>query len=262
MKHMKRMMQGACIAVAAGGLCIASAHGQQLQDGDVLARAALGQPLVRALVTPRTETTLSSRLSAQVLRMAVREGRRFKIGDELVAFDCVVENANLKRAKANHQQALKTLDVRVGLKHLSAVSELDLAIAKADVEKTKAELAIADADVDGCVISAPFNGRVVERLAQAYEHVTPGQPLLNILDDTAMRLEILAPAQLAVRLSIGTTLSVVIDETGKTYRAQVQALGAKVDPSSQTLQVYADVDEIDVDLLVGMSGTVRFGHRE
>lgn len=218
--------------------------------------------MARALVKPRLETTLASRLSAPIVKISTREGARFKRGDRLVEFDCVVPKANLKKAQAELLRMNKVLVSRLRLERLNAVSELDLAIAKADVEKAKAEVAIMGADVDGCVIFAPFRGRVTEILAQSHEHVTPGQPVIGVLDDTAMRLEILAPAQWAVQLTVGSPLRVMIDETGRVYTAVVRSLGARVDPSSQTLQVHADIDEHDGSLLAGMSGTIRVGNRD
>ena len=220
---------------------------------------SLGEiPVVRALVKPRLNTTLASRLSARIARTSTHEGGHFDTGDPLIEFDCVVQKAHLKKAEATLLQAEKTLASRLELKRLNAVSDIDLAIARADAHKAKADIALTRADVGGCVVSAPFKGRVVELLAKTHEHVTPGQPLIEILDDTAMRLEILTPAELAVGLGVGKTLSVTIDETGRSYRARIRAMGAKVDPASQTLQVYADVENHDAALLAGMSGTVRF----
>ncbi len=212
----------------------------------------------RALVKPWAETTLASRLSTRIISIHKTEGARFKKGATLVTFDCAVQRANLKKADAELFQAGKTLEAQQKLQRLNAVRELELALAKANIQKAEADVAIMKAEVTGCTIAAPFDGRVVALEAQAFEHVTPGQPVLEILDDTAMRLEILAPASVAVKLGPGSPVIVRIDETQKVYQARVRATGANVDPASQTLQVYADVDGRQPDLLPGMSGTAQF----
>ena len=211
----------------------------------------------RALVKSRLETTLSSELSGRITAIHVDGGDRFKKGVKLVTFDCQVQRANLKKAQAMLTGAEATLAARKNLQRYNAVSELDLAQAEAEIQNAQGDVAIAKAEVQGCVLIAPFSGRVVERSARPYEHVAPGQPILKILDDTAMRLEALVPARAAVHLHSGDEITLYVEETGRSYSARIRALGAKVDPSSQTLLVYADVQGEAPDLLAGMSGVVR-----
>ena len=47
-----------------------------------------------------------------------------------------------------------------------------------------------------------------------------------------------------------------IDETGKTYPAKVQRIGARVDPVSQSIKLTAAIDGRFPDLIAGMSGRV------
>ena len=57
-----------------------------------------------------------------------------------------------------------------------------------------------------------------------------------------------------------------MEETGRTIESSVDRIGAEVDPVSQTVVIYAKVndakagekDEGEEDILVGMSGTASF----
>ena len=50
---------------------------------------------------------------------------------------------------------------------------------------------------------------------------------------------------------------VQIDETGKTYPAKFSRIGARVDPSSQSIKVAAAIDGKFPELMAGMSGRVQ-----
>jgi hypothetical protein len=47
-----------------------------------------------------------------------------------------------------------------------------------------------------------------------------------------------------------------VDETGKTYGAQVSRLGARVDPVSQSIKVTAVIEGRPAELMAGMSGRI------
>jgi len=213
---------------------------------------------VRALVTPRIESTLSSQLAARIERIEVEDGQRFRRGDVLVTFDCDVERAYLKKAEAELWGAEHSLEAKRKLEKRRAVSALDVRLAEAAIRRAEAELAIMQKQVQRCRITAPYQGRVVEVIARAYENVTPGDPLLKILDDSHLGAEILAPAGWSRWLKPGVAVSITIEQTGQTYRARVKRLGASVDAAGQMLPIYAEIDGVDADLLPGMSGAATF----
>jgi multidrug efflux pump subunit AcrA (membrane-fusion protein) len=86
--------------------------------------------------------------------------------------------------------------------------------------------------------------------------VQPGQALLEILDDSILELEFIVPSKWLAWLKTGQGFQVAIDETGKTYPAKVQRIGARVDPVSQSVKISAIVDGKFGELMAGMSGKV------
>ncbi len=87
--------------------------------------------------------------------------------------------------------------------------------------------------------------------------VQPGQPLLEILDDTSLELEFIAPSSWLSWVAPGQAFEVRIDETGKTYAAQFTRIGARVDPVSQTVKIAGRITGQHAELMAGMSGVVR-----
>jgi multidrug efflux pump subunit AcrA (membrane-fusion protein) len=108
-----------------------------------------------------------------------------------------------------------------------------------------------------CQIAAPFSGRVAEQKAREQQYVQPGQPLLDIIDDSVLELEFLVPSVWLSWLKVGGALRVQIDETRKTYPAKFIRIGARVDPVSQSVKVVAAISGRFPELMAGMSGKVQ-----
>jgi len=209
---------------------------------------------IRAQLTPRNYTTLSSEASARIDRIATRVGEHFKKGELLIAFDCVTQRAQVARAKAVATQAEKTSAINQRLANLKSIGQLELDVSRAEVEKATAELSMADAAASKCSIAAPFGGVTVEQKAQEFQYATPGQPLLEILDDRSLEVELIAPSRWLSWLKPGYAFQVRIEETEKNYPAEITRVGGRVDPVSQTIKVFGVIRGDAAELMAGMSG--------
>jgi RND family efflux transporter MFP subunit len=218
--------------------------------------AALDRREIRAQLAPRRYTTLASEIGAKINRLPVPEGGRFRAGEVLVQFDCSLQQTQLNKAKAALAASEKTWNANKRLNELNSVGTVELDISEAEVAKAKAEVAANAALIAKCALPAPFAGRIAEQKAREQQFVQPGQPLLEILDDSALELEFIIPSRWLAWLKTGHPFSVAIDETGKTYPAKVQRIGAKVDPVSQSVKISAAIDGRFPDLIAGMSGRV------
>ena len=218
--------------------------------------AAAVPQVVRAQLVPRAFTTLSSETAARVDRISHRAGEHFQKGETLVEFDCVTQRAQVAKARAVLKAAEKTYAINKRLFDMKSLSGLELEVSAAEIDKAKADVAMADAMQSKCVVEAPFTGVVVDQKAREFQYTTPGQPLLEIVDDKALELEFIVPSAWLRWLKTGYAFSVAVDETGKTYHAHVELLGGRVDPVSESIKVTGTIDRDAQDLMPGMSGRV------
>lgn len=246
------------LCALAGLLLLSPAAAQQAPLGQAPGRDAAGgvPQVIRAQLVPREFTTLSSETAARIDRITHRAGERFTKGEILIEFDCVVQRAQVAKARAVLKAAEKTYAVNRRLYEMKSLSGLELEVSAAEIDKAKADLAVADATQSKCVVEAPFTGIVVEQKAREAQYTTPGQPLLEVVDDKALELEFIVPSAWLRWLKPGFVFQVAVDETGKTYRAHVALLGGKVDPVSESIRITANVDGDIHDLIPGMSGRV------
>jgi membrane fusion protein, multidrug efflux system len=219
-------------------------------------RVAMERQDIRAQLMPRRYTTIAAEIGAKVSAITVPEGGSFRAGQVLVSFDCSLQKAQLDKAQAELEGAQQTLQANLRLEQLNSVGQLELDLSKSGVNKAKAELGANRAMIAKCQVAAPFAGRVAEQKVREQQYVQPGQPLLDILDDSVLELEFLVPSVWLRWLKVGGAFEVQIDETRKTYPAKFTRIGARVDPVSQSVKVAAAISGKFPELMAGMSGRV------
>lgn len=212
---------------------------------------------IRAKLSPVRFTIISAEVSARIEKLPFVEGARFNKGDALVVFDDAVMRAQLGKARAANESASRVLQTYRRLGELGSASQLDLALSESRAVEAKAELDLAEATFSKCVIRAPFSGRIGDMRIREHQFMQAGQPMLEIIDDSVLELEFIAPSSMLAGMRIGLPVKVTIDETGKTYDAKVVRVGAKVDPVSQTVRLAASIVGNPPELLSGMSGSVE-----
>jgi len=220
------------------------------------AAATLETREIRAQLSPRRYTTLAAEIGAKINRLPLTEGAAFKQGQLLVQFDCVLQQAQLAKAEAALMAADTNWKGNQKLAKLNSVGQVELDVSKAETLKAQAEVAANRALLGKCQINAPFAGRIAEQKAREQQYVQPGQALMEILDDSTLELEFIIPSRWLSWVRNGAPFQVSIDETGKTYPAKVQRIGARVDPVSQSIKLTAVIDGRFGELVAGMSGKV------
>lgn len=212
---------------------------------------------IRAQLSPLRFTTVAAELSAKVQEVPFREGEAFKKGQRLVVFDCATQRAQHEKAKA----ALAIGDRNQATNHklltLGAVGRIEYENSLSEFQKAKADVDELVAVLAKCAIHAPFDGRVAEQKVRAQQFVQASQPLLEILDHSALELEFIAPSKWTPWLIKGHRFQITVDETGRSYPAKVTRVGARIDAISQTLKVAAVIDGDYPELVSGMSGTLE-----
>ena len=217
-----------------------------------------GDYIVRVLVTPDLETTLSSPLLGRIRSVNVTLGAGFDKGKHLVTFYCEEQAARVAMGVAEVAAARENHEAKLRLQGLQAAAEVDVALAAAALDKARAQSALFRAQAALCTVSAPFSGRVAKVHVKPHQSVTAGQPLVDIVQATPPKLRLNVPSKWLAWLTNGRVFTVVIDETLRVYQAHVTAINARVDAASQTIELEASVDKAGPELLPGMSGTAQF----
>lgn len=213
---------------------------------------------IRALILANNETTFSAPLAEQIIKLKVDAGDSFKQGETLVEFDCSQLKAALRAAMAELSVAESIYNSDQEMAGYESISQRDLNISAAKYEQKLAEVETIQVSSHKCKLIAPFYGMVVKRHSNPFETPRIGDPILAILDNSTLRVELQIPSNWLRWLKVGSEFKLHIDETDKVYNAVINKLGAKVDPVSQTITVFAELNSLHHALLPGMSGNAMF----
>jgi RND family efflux transporter MFP subunit len=218
--------------------------------------AAPASSQIRAKLSPVRYAVISAEVGAKVEKLPFAEGARFRAGDALVVFESAVYRAQADKARAQADSAERIVTAYRRLAEQGSVGQLELLSAEARAAEAKADKELTQVMLSKCTVSVPFAGRVGELRVREQQYVQSGQPLIEVIDDSTLELEFITSSASLAWLRVGQKFSVKIDETGKSYEAELTRIGAKVDPVSQTIKLAASIRAGQADLLAGMSGTI------
>lgn len=217
-----------------------------------------GDFVVQAVLSPKSQTVIASGIDARIKSFNFKNGDRFKEGDVLIEYDCSLDAARLKEAQSRVRVTEKQLDAYKKLVDLKSASDMEMLVAKENNEQNKAIVAQIQARLRSCSHIAPYDGRVTNKMASAYEYVQPGRVLMELASSEPLQAEFLIPSKWLRWLNIDTGLVIYIEETERNYEARIVSIHGEVDPVSQSVQVVAEMEEYHEELLPGMSGRATF----
>lgn len=217
---------------------------------------------IRTQLAAQNDVEISSEVAAKIARLPLKEGDAFAKGALLVAFDCGLYQAQQRKAEATATAAAREHEVNRKLASLHSVGALEVGQSEARAKEAAADAAYMRTTVAKCSIHAPFAGRVAKREAAPFEYVTPGKPLLEILDTGALEVKLIVPSRWLAGLRPGDKFTVHVDDLDRDYPASVVRIGARIDPVSQTVALSGRIEGAHDELLPGMSGWASFpNHR-
>lgn len=231
--------------------CLALACGPMWAQTPVQGKSA------RVVVQALKQATLSAEIAARITHLSLRDGDSFEKGQTLVAFDCLIFEAQRDKVQAELKAATARLDNDRELERSRSIGALDVQLSEVSVQRAEAEMRMAQINTDRCEIKAPWPGRVVLRRAHELEVAKLHQEILTIVSTEAMEVMAVVPGQWVRTLRPGQSFEVRIDETGSRHMAEIVAVGSQVDAVSQTISLRARIAR-DAKLLPGMTGTATF----
>ena len=217
----------------------------------------------------KIETVISPVITATISSIAVRSGDEVKAGEVLVKLDARELKARVDQSRQAVAAARARLEqAEKDFQRVQRIYKADSgAISKADLERVNAALETAQADhlrsrrqedetktaLSYGTLTAPIDGRIVERYADPGDTARQGQPLLRMYDPGTLRLEASVRESVASKLSKGQKLAAAVDAVNRRYEAVVDEIVPTADPGSRSFLVRVSLKG-DPGLYPGMFG--------
>src|SRR5262245_38143157 len=264
----------AIVAIVAGGLLVAR-NGQannvkkkgKKDDGPTAAPVELST-VSKGDISTFLETTtvleaantavLVAKRQGQVVALLAEEGQNVQQDQPLARLDDAEARIALGRAQAMYDQAKRdaergsALETR-GLSSAQAMDDL-----KTKLETSKQNLAQAQYDLSQTRIVAPFGGKVVTRMIQLGETVTPGKECFRVDDFTPLLARVYFPERDQAQVHVGQLATLEATAApGVSYPARVTLVNPTVDRDNGTFKVTLEVADPKGTLRPGSFARVR-----
>ena len=209
------------------------------------AEAALQQARARLGLDPDTEDDRVDIEKTAVVRQAkatLEEARRQR--DRFATFveRGISARADLETAEA----ALQVADSR----YQDALEEVRNR--QAVLAQRQSELALARQQVDDATLRSPIDGVVRERHAFAGEFRTAGTPIVTVVRQHPLRLQLAIPERAATNVRVGRVVHVTVEGDSTVYEGRVARLSPAITEGNRTLPIEAEVPNESGRLRPGM----------
>ncbi len=205
-------------------------------------------------VEAKDPVILGARVMANIQELKVQESDGVKKGQILILLDNKDIEAKMAQAraaevaaKAQEWQAKKAFERAEKLKAKKAMTEAKWEAAKAGVDAAEAMVRKAEAALSELKtmqgwfkITAPIDGRVLQRFKDPGELALPGQPILSIYDPGRLKIRIGIPENLRTKVQIGQLYPISVDG-GTQVQGRLSRVLPLADARTGTITVELDI---------------------
>lgn len=179
--------------------------------------------------------------------IAVLDVDTLKAQQDLAVGELAQAQADLQTALAELQLSRQELARLEGLRESGAfpkgrfedtrqrgrINEAKVGKAEAAVATKKAALRLADLNLEMSEIRAPYDGVVTQRLSEVGAYIKTGDPLVNMISDSALEVEADVPFRRLQGLRAGSEVDLILDD-GSRHRAVLRAILPTENPMTRT----------------------------
>ncbi|HEX8791829.1 MAG TPA: efflux RND transporter periplasmic adaptor subunit, partial [Polyangiaceae bacterium] len=221
-------------------------------------------PWVEASVGPQL-------VSAYVDSVLVRPGAKVKRGDVLATLDCRNASTSLSavamqaraieaRQKAVEDEALRTQKLLDG--GYASTNEAEQALAQsaaeaAQLEAQRATLAHTSLEVGDCVLRAPFDGEIGDRLVDPGAFARPGTAIVSVIDRSTVRFAADVPEIDFAVVTPDVPVRIHVDASGQDLEGRIARRSPHADRDVRTVHFEVDLPNPDRAIPVDTTGEVR-----
>ena len=151
----------------------------------------------------------------------------------------VQQNAGSQRELDMRQTALETSTAAL------AEAEAELLTAQQQVEVAKANVVTVQTRIDDATLRSPVTGRVLYRLAEAGEVLSPGGKALTLVNLEDVYMEIFLPSQQAAQLKLNAEARITLDfDTSQAIPAYVSFVSPEAQFTPKQVETQSERDKL------------------
>ena len=220
-------------------------------------------------LTELNRATVASEVSGRLLSISVEEGTPVKAGMEIARIDTVWNELSIKETTAQIAALKAKRDYETGELKRSKTLISSQAISQSDFESTESTIQELTAQIEAqealleehrervarSIITAPFDGVVVERFVDVGSYVTPGTAIAEVISTGDIDAKIYIPESVIQRIQTGERVEISVDALQQSFVGQVALIISSAETASRTFPIRVRMQDQDGLLKAGMSVT-------
>lgn len=222
------------------------------------AQAAVHVRMTEARLVATKQATISAEMAGSISEILAPKGSRVNAGDILAKIKCSVPEARLAKAQSDLREAVAIRNSNQKLSDLNSVGTLEMALAAIRVEKSRAQLDDFVAQVERCILKAPFEGIIVDQFKEVGEYLKVGEPVVDLINPSELKVHFLAPTNWLKWLQPNTKFRFSSHELDHVVWGKVTLIGTRADPINRLIRLEGKLTDSFGPLMPGMTGRVHF----
>lgn len=214
---------------------------------------------VKGLLIPYEQARIASRAKG-VIESIAREGQLVGKGDTLLLLESDMEQLQLEQQQRVLELRTFEWEASTELNEKSVISQVEVQEKRVNFEIAKVQLAQAERLLERRKVLAPFAGAIAERLRETGEAVDEFVPVLLLVNQDRLYLEVFLPAVFFADKTVGAPVSVKVSQGGEEMlrEGKIAQIFPTVNPASGEFKVRILIDNADRKLVSGTYATALF----
>jgi len=208
-------------------------------------------------VAPVRGTDLSAQESGVVQGLPAAKGSTVAAGDPLVVVDRDILAAEHEAAQAGLKAEAYNVDKVRRLHEAGKVSRIEMLAAEASFANAEARTRIASNRFERAVVSAPFDGVVADRYVELGQLVSPGLPVIRVIDPYSLKLEAYLTESEVAWVRVGAAADVALAGSQEPAAGTVTWVGFEADRLTGKFKVEIELPNPLLALRSGVIGRAR-----
>ena len=199
---------------------------------------------------------IRAQVDGQVVEVLVERGEAVAAGDRIVRLAINDREARVAQAEALLAQREVEFAASARLNQSGYRSSTELAAAQAALDAARADLELAQLQLDRTDITAPFDGQLNDRMVELGDYVEVGQDIGSLVDLDPIRVIGQVSERHLGRIALEATGMIRLLD-GSEVEGVVSYVGSTTNDVTRTFPIELEIDNPDGALIAGVTAEIR-----
>lgn len=196
---------------------------------------------LQGAVQENEQVMVSSETGGRILRLNVKEGEQVRRGKLIAELDLESVEKQISELETSLDLAQQVFERQKRLWDQNIGSEIQYLEAKSNKERLEKSLESLQLQLSKSKVYAPISGTVDMIITEAGEMVSPGAPIVMLLDTRRVKVVVDAPEKYLTTIGKGEKVKVSIPTINRETEERVSLIGTTIDPDNRTFKVEVEM---------------------